>query len=170
MEISFRGKYDQKLFYQAVILANQPPKSRRSVRTFMLVFIVIAFGVLISRLIESGDILGNATYIALIMLVGAFLGSSYLQPYLAARRLWQNPSVQQPLTGMISSKGILYKLVQGQNHIPWENLNRVRKKADLTTLVTITGLLLIFPKRFFRNEADWQRFNTLVDKKIIQIQ
>ena len=42
MEISFRGQYDKDLFFRSVMLANQPPKNRRFVRPFMLVFVLVA--------------------------------------------------------------------------------------------------------------------------------
>ena len=169
MEISFRGQYDKDLFFRSVMLANQPPKNRRFVQSFMLVFIAAAIGVLVMRLIESGDILGNATYIVLVMIIGAFLVRSYLQPYLAARELWANPSVQRKLTGVITKRGIVYRLEAGSNEILWERFLRVRKARGLTTLVTREGLLVIFPQHFFRSNADWERFNHLVDSKIVRI-
>jgi len=169
MEISFRGQYDKNLFFKSVMLANQPPKNRRFVQTFMLVFIAAAIGVLSIRLIESGDILGNATYIVLVMIIGAFLLRSYLQPYLAARELWANPSVQRKLAGVVTKRGIVYRLEAGSNEILWERFLRVRKVRGLTTLVTREGLLVIFPQHFFRNNADWERFNHLVDSKIVSI-
>jgi hypothetical protein len=169
MEISFRGQYDKELFFRSVRLANQPPKNRRFMQSFMLVFIVVAIIVLVSRLIETGDILGNATYIVLVMIIGAFLASSYLQPYLAARRMWANPSVRRMLVGVVTKKGIVYQLEEGNNVISWERFLRVRKARNLTTLTTREGLLVIFPQRFFKNDADWQRFNSLLDSKVVSI-
>ena len=169
MQIPFQGQYQQDLFFKSVMLANQPPKNRRFVRTFMLVFILAAIAVLISRLVETGDLLGNATYIVLIMIIGAFLLSSYLQPYIAARQMWKNPSLQRKLTGMVTKKGILYRLEAGENEIQWERFNRVRKAQNLTTLVTREGLLVIFPQHFFRNQADWERFNRLVDSNVVSM-
>ena len=167
MGISFRGQYDRDLFFRSVRLANQPPKSRRFVRTFMLVFIIAAIVVLVSRLIETGDFLGNATYIVLVMIVGAFLVRSYLQPYLGARSMWANPSVRRILVGVVTKNGISYQLEAGNNEIPWERFNRVRKANNLITLVTREGLLVIFPRAFFKNEADWQKFERLVETKIV---
>lgn len=169
MEISFRGQYDQELFYKSVMLANQPPKSRRYVQTFMSMFIVAAIVVLVSRLIESGDILGNATYIALVMLIGAFLLRSFLQPYLAARKLWANPAVRRKLNGVVTKKGISYQLEAGTNEILWERFMRVRKTRNLVTLTTREGLLVIFPRRFFKNDADWQKFERLVETRIVSV-
>lgn len=169
MEISFRGQYDKELFFKSVRLANQPPKNRRFLQTFMLVFIIAAIAVLISRLIESGNILDNATYIVLVMIIGAFLARSYLQPYLAAREMWSNPSVRRKLNGVVTKKGITYRLEAGNNEILWERFLRVRKARNLTTLTTREGLLVIFPQRFFKNQADWERFNSLVDSMVVSI-
>ena len=135
----------------------------------MLAFIVVAIIVLIARLVETGDILGHATYITVVMLIGAFLARSYLQPYLAARKMWNNPSVRRKLAGVVTKKGIEYRLEAGNNEIPWERFTRVRRAQNLVTLVTREGLLVIFPSTFFKNEADWQKFERLVDTKIVSI-
>jgi hypothetical protein len=169
MEIAFSGQYDKELFFRSVMLANQPPKNQRLVRSFMLVFILAAVVVLIARLIDTGDILGNAMYIAVVMIVGAFLARSYLQLYLGARSMWANPSVRRKLSGVVTKKGIRYQLEEGHNEILWERFNRVRKVNSLVTLVTREGLLVIFPRTFFKNDADWQRFERLVDTRIVPV-
>ena len=169
MEISFRGQYDKNLFYKSVMLANQPPRNRRIVQSFMLVFILVALVVLIMRLIQTGDILGHATYITLVMLIGAFLAQSYLQPYLTARKMWNNPSVRRKLVGIITKKGIEYRLETGNNEISWDRFTRKRKVQNLVTLVTREGLLVIFPRTFFKSETDWQKFERLVDTKIVSM-
>ena len=157
MEIAFRGQYDKNLFYKSVMLANQAPKNRRFVQTIMLVFVVAAIVILVARLIETRDVLGNATYITLVMIIGAFLARSYLQPYLAARKMWKNPAIRRQLTGVITKSGIRYQLEEGGNEILWDRFTRVRKVRNLITLVTREGLLVIFPRPFFNNEADWQK-------------
>lgn len=169
MEISFRGQYDKDLFYQAVVLANQPDRQRRIMNYFMLVFVFAAGIVLVRTLFESGEILGNAGYIALVMIVGALTLRPMIQPRLAARTLWANPAVQQKLQGKINKQGLTYKLTQGQNRIPWEKIKRVRVKPALVTMITITGLLLVFPRRFFKNDADWNRFIKLIEMKVVSI-
>ena len=169
MEIAFRGQYDKDLFYKSVMLANQPPRNRRIVQSFMLAFILVAIIVLVIRLIETRDILGHAIYITVVMLIGAFLVRAYLQPYLAARSMWRNPSVRRKLAGLVTKKGIEYRLDIGINEIPWERFTRVRKAKNLITLVTREGLLVIFPRSFFKNESDWQKFDRLVNAKIVSI-
>jgi hypothetical protein len=169
MEITFRGQYDKNLFFKSVMLANQPPRNRRIAQSFLLAFILVAIVVLVIRLIESHDILGNAIYITVVMIISAFLARAYLQPYLAARTMWRNPSVRRKLTGVVSKKGIKYRLKEGSNELLWERFIRVRKAQNLVTLVTREGLLIIFPRSFFKNEADWQKFERLVDMKIVSL-
>jgi len=169
MEMSFRGQYDKELFYQAVLLANRPTRSRRLMNNMLLLFVFAAGVVLAMRLIESGDILDHATYITVLMIVAAFTLRPLIQPRLAARSLWADPGVQRKLNGTISNQGITYILPNGKNHIPGENINRLRKRPGVVTMITITGLLLIFPQRFFKNVPDWNRFNRLIEKKVISI-
>lgn len=169
MEIKFQGRYDKSLFFQAVRLANQPARNQRFLQPLMLVFVLIAIGLLLVRLANSGDLLGNASYIAVILIVGSFVARGYLLPFLAARKLWTNPALQQDLKGSISAKGITYSLQQGKNELPWNRFNRIRRARGLTTLVARDGLLLIFPRHFFKTDRDWQKFNQLVDNSIISI-
>jgi hypothetical protein len=92
-----------------------------------------------------------------------------LQPYFGARSLWANPSVRRKLIGVITNKGIIYQLEEGNNEILWERFNRLRKANNLVTLVTREGLLVIFPRTFFKNESDWQKFERLVDTRVVTI-
>ena len=169
MEITFRGKYNKELFFKSVRLANQPARSQRFLQPLMLVFVAVALVVLVVRLVSSGDLLGNASYIAVIMIAGSFVARAYMLPYLAARKLWENPSVQAELIGSVTQKGITYSLKQGQNEMPWSRFRLIIRVTGLTTLVSRDGLLVIFPRHFFRSDHDWQKFNQLVDTSIIAI-
>jgi hypothetical protein len=169
MQIKFRGRYDKKLFFRSVRLANQPARSQRFIQPLMLVFVLAALGILVDRLVTSRDLLGNASYIAVIMIAGGFVARGYLLPILAARKLWANPSLQDELSGSITRNGIIYSLKQGQNEMPWNRFRRVRRAPGLTTLVARDGLLVIFPRRFFRSDNDWFKFNQVVDSNLIPI-
>lgn len=169
MEIKFRGSYDKNLFFKSVQLANQSARRKPWVLPVISVVVLVAFIILIFRLVNSRDVIGNSSYIVIVMIAGGFSVRSYLLPYLAARKLWANPAVQEEHAGSISSKGIIYYLKKGKNEMPWERFNRVRRIKGITTLVTRDGLLLIFPRNFFASEIDWQRFNQLVETKTITI-
>ena len=93
----------------------------------------------------------------------------FLRPYFAARKLWDQPGTQRPLKGTVSNQGITYMLPEGENIILWVRFNRLQKIETLITLVRKDGLLVIFPRRFFKSESEWQKFNKLVDQKVIPI-
>jgi hypothetical protein len=170
MEIKFHGTYEKDLFFRAVRVANQPRGNRRFIAPFMLVAAVVAAAVLVNRIIESGDVMGNASYIAVVMILAAFVIRSYFGYYWAARRMWKNPALQIPLTGYVNQNGITYELEDDQkNEIPWTRYHRVRKTHELIALVTRDGLLTIFPRSFFKSDVSWRKFSQLVDKKIISM-
>lgn len=169
MEINFHGKYDRKLFFSSVFLANQPARRKPWVLPLISSIVILAFIYLVIRLIETRNVVSNASYIVIVMIAGSFVFRAYFVPYWVARKLWMNPSVQEEHQGKINSKGILYRLKTGQNDIPWTRFSRVRRSRNVTSLVTQDGLLIIFPNRFFRSETDWKKFNQVVDSNILSI-
>ena len=169
MQIQFQGQYDRDLFFKAVALANRPPKNRQRLLSLMLVIAIGAIGVIGYRIITSGDLLGNAVYLAAAIFMGGFVGQIFLRPYLAARKLWENPGVQRPLKGTITNQGITYVFPQGENKIGWNQFNRLQKTANLVTLVRKDGLLVVFPRNFFKSDSNWQKFNKLVASKVIPL-
>jgi hypothetical protein len=167
MSIKFSGKYDRNLFFKAVRIANRPVRRPRWVQPMILVVISVSACILVIRLLNTRDILGNASYIVVVLLAAGFQASSFFPPYLAARKLWVNPAVQETLSGTITELGITYDLNIGQNKMPWNRFIRVQKAASFTTLVTRDGLLVIFPSKFFITESDWRKFNQFVDSKVL---
>ena len=169
MQINFQGQYDQNLFFKAVALANQPPKNRNRLLSFLLVIAIGAFGVIIYRMVTTGDWVGNVVYLVGALIMGGYVAYVLISPYFIARKLWQNPGVQRPLKGIINEHGITYQLPEGDNLIPWSRFRRVRKTSNLTTLVRDDGLLVIFVAQFFKSARYWEQFNKLVDQKIAPI-
>jgi len=166
MELQFQGQYDQALFYKAVRLANQPARHQVRFLWFMLMFAVGALVLLLYRVFETRDLAGNAILLGAAMILAIVVSGIFLQPYLTARRLWANPGTRRELIGKITNREITYILDAGVNEIRWERFKRVRKSEDLITLVRSDGLLVIFPRRFFRNNADWRKFLRLVEGKL----
>lgn len=167
MQIKFNGKYDKKLFFTAVRLANEPGRTSR----MMYILVGMVFGVVtittINDIIATGDFAGNLIEIALILLMGLVLYQAYIPSYLGARKMWNTTSVQRPLSGYITNKGITYQFEQGNKFYAWSDFNRLRKTPNLITLITLGGMLLIFPRHFFKNDADWGRFVKLIDTSVI---
>ncbi len=167
MQIKFNGQYTKELFFNAVRLANQPGRSSR----LMYIFVGLVFGVMtvttINEIIATGDFAGKIIEIALLLLMGLVLYQAYVPPYLGARKMWDTTSVQRPLRGFITKNGITYNFEKGDKAYRWSDFNRKRQSKGLVTLVTITGMLLIFPRYFFKTDTDWERFTKIVETNVI---
>jgi hypothetical protein len=166
MQINFQGQYNRDLFFRAVALANRPPKNRQRLLSFLLVISIGSFGVVIYRVISSGDLLGNIVYLAAAIFMGGLVSQILLRPYFVARKMWEKPGTRRPLKGFADSQGLTYQLLEGDNHILWARINRLQQIDNLLTLVRNDGLLLVFPRGFFKNQNDWQEFNKLVNSKV----
>jgi len=169
MQIKFKGQYDKKLFYNAVRLANEPGRTSR----LMYLFVGMVFGVMAvtttREIINTGDFAGNVIEIALLLLMGFVLYQAYVPSYLGARRMWNTTSVQRPLSGHVTKQGITYNFPKGDKSYTWSDFNRVRKVGGLVTLISIRGMLLIFPRHFFKTDTDWERFTKIIDTHVITI-
>jgi hypothetical protein len=167
MQIKFNGQYIKELFFNAVRLANEPGRTSR----MMYIFVGLVFGVMAAttaqELIKTGDWAGNIINIALILLMGVVLYQAYVPPYLGARRMWTSELAQRQFKGFVTKNGITYNFPKGDKVYQWSDFNRLRKTSSLVTLITLGGMLLIFPRYFFKTDADWERFTNLVGSKVI---
>lgn len=169
MQIKFNGKYDKELFFNAVRVANQPGRSSR----IMYILVALVFGVMLvtttKNVIQTGDFAGNLIEIALVLLMGVVLYQAYIPPYLGARKMWTPELAQRILNGTVTKKGITYTFPQGEKSYQWSHINRLRTTPSFVTLITLTGMLLIFPRRFFKTDADWERFRGVVETNVISL-
>jgi hypothetical protein len=169
MQINFQGQYDRDLFFRAVMLANRPPKNRQRLLSVLLVVAIGALGVISYRIITTGDLLGNAIYLAAAIFMGGLVVQIFLRPYFVARKLWENPGTRRPLRGTVTNRGITYVLPEGENQIEWGRFNRLQRNDQMVTLVRKDGLLIVFPRSFFKSENNWKKFNRLVDEKVVSL-
>ncbi|HIE57567.1 MAG TPA: YcxB family protein [Anaerolineales bacterium] len=165
MQINFQGKYDKSTFYQAVALANRPPKNRQRWMMLLLALALGTLGALIYRSVASGEFANYAIYLGGVILIIGVIGEILLRPYFTARKLWRSPGTRRHLKGRVTAQGITYTLPEGENSIPWERFARMQKTNDLLTLVRDDGLLLVFPQSFFKNQQNWGKFNQLVESR-----
>ncbi len=169
MNLKFNGKYDKKLFFTAVRLANEAGRSAR----MMYILVAMVFGVMtvtsIIEIVRTGDFAGQIIEIALILLMGFVLYQAYIPAYIGARKMWTDELAQRIMSGKISKSGITYNFPKGDKVYAWSDFNRLRKTPNIITLITLNGMLLIFPRRFFKNDADWGRFVNLIDTSVIVV-
>ena len=137
----------------------------------MYLLVAMVFGVVtvttINDIITTGDWAGNMIEIALILLMGLVLYQAYVPAYLGARKMWTAELEQRIMSGYITNKGITYKFEQENKFYAWTDFNRLRKMPNLITLITLGGMLLIFPRHFFKTDVDWERFAKLVSTRVI---
>lgn len=169
MQIKFNGQYDKDLFFKAVRVANQPDRNAR----LIYIFVALVFGVLLvtttQNVLQTGDWAENLISIALILLMGVVLYQAYLPPYLGARKMWTPELAQRTFKGIITKNGITYTFPQGEKAYSWGDFNRLRSTPSFVTLITLTGMLLIFPRPFFKTAADWERFKSVVETNVVSV-
>ena len=169
MQIKFNGQYDKDLFFKAVRVANQPTRSAR----IMYILVALVFGVLLvtttQSVIQTGDFADNLIEISLVLLMGVVLYQAYLPPYLGARKMWTPELAQRTFKGTVTKNGITYSFPQGDKSYQWSDINRLRTTPSFVTLITLTGMLLVFPRRFFKTDADWERFRGVVESNVVSV-
>lgn len=170
MEIPFKGQLDRAVFFRAVRLANRGSGPGRTVSLLALaaVGVAIYFAVqsyLTDPVIDSANIvrLGFA-----LLLMGIFLGFPYVLAYYQAARLWKNPAMRNLISGRAHDRGITYTNTNPFRSVSWSHFARLRLKPDLVALLTSDGVLTVFPRTFFKSEADWDKFRQLVQSKLGQ--
>ena len=167
MQIKFNGQYDKDLFFQAVRVANRPGRNAR----VMNILVALVFGVLLAtttkNVIQTGDLAGNLISIALLLVMGFLLYQAYVPPYLGARQMWTPELAQRIFKGMVTKNGITYNFPQGDKSYQWSDFNRIQVVPSFVTLITLTGMLLVFPRRFFKTDTDWERFTSVVETNVI---
>ncbi len=170
MQINFQGQYDKELFFKSVRLANRMTKGRLGFMIFLLMFGAAGLGVLSNRIRSASDLPTYGVYVVAAIILMGIATFNLARPYFAARKLWANPGVRRKLNGRITNLGITYLLPEGVNEIPWDQFNRLSKTSDLITLIRRDGLLVIFPKHFFKSESDWQKVENLASRKVITVE
>ncbi|MBT3322675.1 MAG: YcxB family protein [Anaerolineae bacterium] len=169
MQLNFHGKYNKELFFTAVRIANEPGRSSR----MMYILVALVFGVLtvttINEIIQTGDFIGQIIEIALILLMGLILYQAYIPSYLGARKMWTEELAQRIMSGSVTKKGITYNFPKGDKVYVWSDFNRLRKTPNLLTLITLGGMLLIFPRNFFKKDVDWARFVKIIETSVVVV-
>lgn len=169
MQINFQGQYDKELFNKGVRLANRMTKGRLGFMVFLLIIGAGTLGVMSNRIRTVSDLPSNGVYVIAALILIGVATFNLVQPYFIARKLWANPGVQRKLKGQVTAQGITYVFPEGRNEITWDRINRLQKTADLITLIRGDGLLLIFPRHFFKSKSDWQKFEKLVSSRVVSM-
>jgi hypothetical protein len=171
MEIPFKGQYTQSEFRRGVQLAGRT-NSRNRFGGLMLVAALAAVVFLSGQSFYNGAIFTDPFMLVRIglalLLLAAYLLFDPIRAYLQTRRLWQNPAMQQPITGRVTIDGLTYTNVSPYRNVPWSRFARLRLNKDLAALLTQDGVLTLLPKRFFKSEKDWEAAVKVIRSKVAQ--
>lgn len=168
MDIEFQGQYDLRLLQRAVVLGNTPSTPRLILRWLLVALAVFGLIFIVVYVATSTEL--NWLRVARLLIGYALLAYLALQPFLAPRRtaaqLWRRLEQNPSCSGRITGSGITFAGEYVTRDIPWDSFMRVRKSGDLVVLLTADRTLTIMSRSFFANDADWQRFQQLVDYRV----
>ncbi len=174
MEIEFQGQYDKASIFKAVSLANKPSRRNKLIRIGLTVLFLAIYAAYFINLtgkenLSSLDFLKSGRHLITLLIVAYFLLQPYISSFFTAAGLWKNPAMQKPLAGVISSQCITYiNATKEREEIAWENFAKKQMTKDLIVLLTADGVLLFFPRHFFKTDNDWQRVKQWVDFKVVE--
>ena len=175
MEIAFSGKLTKQQILNALRLINKPSTWALILR---MIATMILIGLLISAVIEikessSGAPVRWSSYTRLLFtapILLYFILQPFVNPYLISNRIWKKPSTQLPFSGNVTTAGIDF-FIKSESSISyrWEDYIKVISNSDQIILLTANGVLQVFIKPYFQNDADWERANQLINGRVKQV-
>jgi hypothetical protein len=166
MDIDFKGTYIRKEVFRAVFLANQPTRKRELIRigiASLALVIYVGYNLLLS-IQNKTPFLGPNTivsHLVYLLLIALFMYYPNITSSITALKIWRAPTMRYEYKGKISSEGILF--TGKKTTITWDQISRKQITSDIIVLLTSSGILTFFPKRFFKSEGDWKRAIELVE-------
>jgi hypothetical protein len=86
---------------------------------------------------------------------------------LRIRRLWASSKLNgQPMAGHISEVGVELRLPILEARMTWSAYLRSKADDDLLLLYQQPATFNMFPKRFFRDDADWRACRELIEQHL----
>lgn len=173
MEIGFQGQYKKDTIFKAVKLGNKPSKRDSLVRiglvVLLLVFLVSYFiSMATQQTLLSFEVFRSGRHLITIPVLLYFLLQPYISSYLVATSLYKNPVMQTPISGVISSQGIVYISSTGRREINWDKFAKKQLTENLIVLITADGTLSFFPRHFFKDENEWRMVLQWVNSKVVE--
>jgi hypothetical protein len=173
MEIEFQGQYDKGTVFQAVKLANKSSKLNSVIRIGLIAFIALIFiayyvSIANKESLSSFEVLRSGRHLITIPILLYFLLRPYIGSYQTAVKLWKNPTMQKPLSGIISSQGVAYVSSTGRREIDWAKFAKKQITESLIVLLTADGVLSFFPRHFFKSDNEWRTVVQWINSKVVE--
>jgi hypothetical protein len=164
MEIEFEGSYDLKTIRNKTALAEQPSQKFLIRQLLLALFPVSLLAVVVLNIYQSKQYFSrNSLFVVFLLFIIYYILQPYIAPYLAVIQASMVPIKPPVHRGTVSSEGIKYLSDSDVEIISWKAIYKAKQTDDLIVLFADYSPSLAFPRKFFKDEADWQQFRRWVD-------
>lgn len=160
MELAFGGAISLQDFERAQALDG---RTRRFERWSLGLVAILLLIQLFPLLREPFALMWLLPMIPLLVFV---LGYRFLIRW-QLRRSWQaNRAVYDSIEGRVYDDHVTYNTAHSTSAIRWALFHSARVAPDMVLLYQTPQAFNVFPRDFFRTEADWTAFTRLVAEKV----
>lgn len=160
MEIVFAGAVSLQDFRRAQALDG---RSRWFSLTMIGLVVVIVLSQSFFFLSDGFSLSLLTTFLPLLLMAVFFLVFMRFQ----IRKAWeQNQAIYAAISGTISKDSVQYNTAHSQSQSSWELFQKYKIAPDMVLLYQATAAFNVFPRHFFRTDADWTAFTQLVQQHI----
>lgn len=162
MEIQFGGAVALRDFQRAQTLDGRT----RAFSMVALVFVVILGASQVGVFLTTPFTLSSLTLL-LPLLIGALVFWVVLR--YSVQNTWKKSQAAfSAISGTITEDAVAYNTAQSESKSSWGLFQKYKIAPDMVLLYQTTNAFNVFPRHFFRSEADWKAFVELVRQKIAQ--
>ena len=169
MDIEFKGQYEKQQYFKAISLAGRPSKRGLILRVLIFAgFTGVFIWLVVTTVLDIGssglDIPRVFRHMITALILAYFIFRPYVNIYLTANKLWNDPITRREISGIVSNQGVSYEAAE----VKWDEYAIKRLTADMVVLVTADRRMTFLPRNFFNSDGDWNRFTQLVELHIVE--
>lgn len=166
MEIRFSESMTKEEYLQAVKLGTRRIRTRTSYTIDMWLLQILGG----SMLLLSGSWLAFFKMQAwgiILFVAGIFMVVLGVKLRQTAEDFWQkNEYLHMRREGVIHDTGMESTTLKGFSRLDWEDFSGYGEYKDVFVLFQGTSLGMVFSRRFFKSDEDWQQFKNLAAQKL----
>lgn len=162
MEIVFAGAVSLQDFRRAQALDGR-------MRWFSMLLLVLLVVMLLSQgyflLMDGFSLSLLTTFLPVQVLILSFWVMWHLQITSAWKR---GQAMFAAISGKVSPDSVQYNTALSQSQSGWQLFQKYKIAPDMVLLYQTSGAFNVFPRHFFKTEADWTAFAQLVQQQIVK--
>ena len=98
--------------------------------------------------------------------VAGVVAVAIAMPLLLKRQWTQNKLIQGEISGIVDDDGIEWNSTYSRGRFPWSVAVKWRGTSDIVLVYVGPNQALFFPKEFFADEGDWERFRQTIRDRV----